>query len=114
MKKLFSILFILIFVSMLCMPCIMAQSPTDEELAEISKDVAVTIFDVGLINYLKGGVANIVLFILALVGLGNTIIRFTPTKKDDVWYEKYILKPLRFIGKLISLQSVKDKENINQ
>lgn len=115
MKKISLILFILIFISMIfIMPCVMAQSPTDEELSEISKDVVLTIFDVGLIKYLKGGIANIVLVILAFVGLGNMIVRFTPTKKDDMWYEKYILKPLRFIGKIISLQSIKDKENINQ
>ncbi len=114
MKKFSLILLIFIMSVFLLTPFIIAQSPTDEELAETTKEVALTIFDVGLINYLKGGIANIVLIILAVVGIGNMIVRFTPTKKDDVWYGKYILTPLRFIGKFISFQSIKDKENINQ
>lgn len=103
MKRLlvvFMIVFLLVSLSVFFAPDICSQ--TDAELEANTKAVAVSIVDQGIVNYFKGGISNIMLFILALVGLGSVIVRLTPSKDDDLWYEKYILKPVRFIGKFIS------------
>ena len=37
-----------------------------------------------------------------LLAAGFIIIRFTPTKKDDLFFEKWCLRPFRIIGKIMS------------
>jgi hypothetical protein len=45
---------------------------------------------------------NILNLLFVLIGAGYIIVKTTPTNKDDVWYGKYILKPWRFIGNILT------------
>ena len=75
---------------------------TKDELIKIIQDsklVSVGIKEVGFIKWIK---ANWWLFILSLVGIGRIFVFVTPTSKDDQWYGKWVLKPVRCLGKIIS------------
>ncbi len=69
------------------------------------QDNAVGIFDLGLKVWLK---SNWWIFILAIAGVGHFIVKATPTKKDDKWYGIIVIRPLRFIGKIMDLDLVFD------
>lgn len=70
------------------------------EVVESITTIAVGISDVGFGYWIQ---SNWLMFIFAIVGLGRLIVRVTPTKVDDVWYSKYILKPMKAIGKALQL-----------
>jgi len=103
MKK-YSMLLILI---MLLVPIVLGAITSSEIAGEVEgiKVAAIGILDVGFGVWVK---ANWWAFILILVGIGTIIVKITPNKKDDEWYGKYILKPVRFAGKFLSLD-VKSK-----
>lgn len=107
MKKVFSLILILVIIS--CTGFMLAEALTDADLDKNLKDTAISIWDTGLVNFLKGGLMNIFLFICALVGLGRIIVKFTPSRKDDIWYNKYIIGSLNFIGKYVSFGIATDK-----
>ncbi len=100
MKKI--IILFLIFLMGLFIFSLIAGTTLDEDIEDTAKNavvIAVGIRDVGFSTWVK---SNWWMGILSLVGLGHLVTRITPTKKDDTWYGKYILKPVRFIGKFIS------------
>ena len=43
-----------------------------------------------------------------LVCIGFVIVRFTPNKKDDAFFDKYILGAFRLIGKILSFGMAND------
>jgi hypothetical protein len=72
---------------------------------QLAKKNAVGIFDVGFKVWITD---NWWIFILSVAGLGHYIVKFTTTKKDDKWYKLYIVKPLRFIAKIMDLDLIFD------
>ncbi len=110
MKKFFCSFILVIMLVLMTLPLTVAQADVPTSMSNLSaeevvvvienaKDVAIGINDVGFVIWMK---SNWWFFILSLVGLGRIIIYFTPSKEDDKWYAKYVLKPLKFIGKFIS------------
>ena len=101
--------FFIVFLLLMIIAPLMLFSLTDKEIAKDVtgiKDVAIGIFDVGFVNWIK---VNWWIFILALVGAGRLFVFISPSKKDDEWYGKYINKPIRYIGTFISLGIAKDR-----
>ena len=112
MKKFFIIC--LMFAPLISLSVDLIADLTEKEISdtvEALKDAAVGIGDVGFSTWVK---ANWWLFILALVGLGRLIVYITPSKEDDKWYEKWVLKPVRYIGQFISFGVGKDRDPVKK
>ncbi len=100
MKK----LIIIFFMFLLLVPCfLIAAELTDPEIVEIIKDAKTSVIGINDVGFWIWFKANWWFFILAIVGIGRLIVFITPTKEDDLWYEKWILSPLRYIGGILSL-----------
>lgn len=87
-----------------------AQDLSDQEMKENLKSVGVSIWEIGLMGFLKGGIINICMLLLALGFIAQIIIRITPNKKDDAFFNKYIVKGLRLIFHIMSYGSAYKKE----
>jgi len=73
------------------------------EGAELTKqliDMGVGMMTVGFLPWLK---SNWYIALLALIGIGQIIVRLTPTKKDDAFVNKWVYPLLRMLGKGTSL-----------
>ena len=81
-----------------------AATMTDEEIAEAIKQVKVTVIGINELGFIAWVKANLLVFILAVVGAGRVLVSITPTKKDDKWYGKWILKPVRMVLKVLALE----------
>lgn len=101
MNKFFIIIIVLL-------GCIYSQlnNLTPAEVSEAADKIKITVRGIedGGWEWIK---VNWYFFLLAIVGLGSLIVRITPTKKDDAWYERYILGLVRFIGRVLSLGAKK-------
>ena len=75
---------------------------TDAEAAEAVEKVRVVVQGIqhGFWPWFK---INWYVFLLAIVGVGQVIVRITPTKKDDKFFSKWILAPVNKIGRILSL-----------
>ena len=62
--------------------------------------VGIGIKDFGFWAYVK---AHWWLALLSIVGLARIIIFITPSKKDDRFIMKYVIRPLRMIAQFLSL-----------
>lgn len=110
MKKLIIILFLISIVSV----SLLVADSNDEALKENLKNVSTSVWDIGFIAFLKGGILNIIMFICSVGYIGQLIIRWTPNKKDDKFYEKYIKKPLYLFSKIISLGQAESRNTVKK
>ena len=69
-----------------------------KDIIDDSKSEIDVIRRIGLWSWIK---ANFILFILLVVGAGRVVVWITPTKKDDAWYNKYIIKKVKSIAGFI-------------
>ena len=114
MKRLFCSLMIIIMIMFVCAPLVIAQKPvsemTEDDAADLAKDLGVKLIDIkaagGIWPWIK---QNILAAIMSLFGLGSFIIWLTPSKKDDKWYDKYILRYVRILAQIISLGTAGSK-----
>ncbi len=102
MKK---ILIFMMLILLFVMPVIvvLGQDDIDPEVIEtvkMVKDTAVGIFDLGFVKWIK---SNWWVFILLFVTVGKIITTRTATKKDDKFFKKYIMTPVRWVAKIFSL-----------
>lgn len=103
MKKFIVFLVLVILFTVAVGSIVYAESVSEEEIIEAGKnikDVAVGIHQIGFINWLK---VNWWFFILSIVGTGSIIVKLTPSKNDDVWFNKYIIGSVHFVGQIMSL-----------
>lgn len=103
----FLIILFLIIIFFVIPSLIISAEITSKEAKEIIenvKNIGIGIFDVGFITWMK---SNWWTFVLALVGIGRILVYITPSKKDDVWYYKYVINTINTIGKIMSFDTGK-------
>lgn len=99
MRKLL-ILFIIIIVFL---PVFVVGNPTNATATSLISNAG-SLYE----NFRTNGwsalksIANIIKILFFLVGCGYFIVKTTPNKKDDIWYGKYILKPWKYIGNILT------------
>lgn len=110
MKRL-SLLLVVFFIVMLCMPLFIQADVTNSTPGSIVKDAGSIISSIktqGVKWFLN--IPNLIFAFTFLVGIGHIITKTTTSKKDDIWYGKYILKPWRFLGKILTWSGVGSKK----
>lgn len=95
---------IILLLAILFIPCVLSAAElTDSDIIQIIKDGKANVIGVFNVGFVTWFLANWWFFILSVIGIGAVIIKITPTKRDDLWLEKWILKPLRFVGQVLTL-----------
>ena len=112
MKKLLTLFLIVVLLVFVLLPVVLISQENEPNVIETVSGIKVT--TISLFNsgprWIIESWDNLLMFLLSIVGLGRLIVLITPTKKDDIWLKRYVLTPLRFIGKLFSLDLKSNSE----
>jgi hypothetical protein len=109
--KHYSIILVLFLMALMVMPLFVQADVTNStpiSLISTGGTIISEIQETGLKWF--ANIYNILFIAGFLVGLGFVITKTTTTKKDDKWYGKYILKPWRFIGNVLTFFKI-DPDN---
>jgi len=103
MLKRLSLLLLVFFIALICMPILIQADITNSTPVSIISNAGSIISGIKT----QGGkwflnIPNLFFALGFLIGIGYIIVKTTTTKKDDIWYGKYILKPWRFIGNVLT------------
>lgn len=110
MKRLPIFLLIFMLMALVVMPLIstLTADVTNMGIVSIVDDSGKIIVGVKTGGW-KWIISNWYFLLTTLVAAGFVIVRFTPSKKDDAFFNKYILGGFRLIGKIMSFGMAGDK-----
>jgi hypothetical protein len=103
MKKLITILFLIL-------PVVAIAGITNMTPGEVIDNTTSTISNFKAIGFVDTVKSHWYLVLLSLIGIGQLIVKITPSKHDDEWYKKYILVPLHYVASFLNLDKLGNNE----